>query len=96
MTENDVITLGEYCENLLSQEHFATLVKQYETQTIEHLLSTAPEEKERREDLYASMTGVRDFLGLMKFFVTKKEQLIEEQNEQALSEDTDALPTQDI
>ena len=86
-----MISLGQYCDSLLSQEHFTTLVKQFETQTIEHLLTTGAEEKQRREDIYQSMSGVRDFLGLMKFFVAKKNELIEAQDQEP-SDDTDALP----
>lgn len=89
MTENELITLGEYCERLLGEDNFNVLVKQYETQTIEHLLSTKPDEKERRENLYASMSGVRDFLGLMKFFVQEKDLLIEPN--EAPSDEPDAL-----
>lgn len=88
-----MISLGQYCENLLSQEHFTTLVKQFETQTIEHLLTTRAEEKERREDIYQSMSGVRDFLGLLRFFVAKKDELIEAQETEP-SDETDALPTE--
>lgn len=93
MNEDEVISLGQYCESLLTQEHFTTLVKQFETQTIEHLLTTRAEEKQRREDIFQSMSGVRDFLGLMRFFVNKKDELIEAQ-EKELSEDTDALPNE--
>lgn len=93
MTEDEVIALGQYCESLLQQEHFTTLVKQFETQTIEHLLTTRSEEKERREDIYQSMSGVRDFLSLMKFFVQKKDDLIEEAEKTEPSED-DALTPQ--
>jgi hypothetical protein len=92
MTEDEVISLGQYCENLLTQDNFTMLVKQFETQTIEHLLTTNADEKQKREDIYASISGVRDFLGLMRFFVDKKNQIIEEQDNKALSEDTDALP----
>lgn len=96
MTEDEVIVLGQYCENLKQQENFTTLVKQFETQTIEFLLTTKPEDKEKREQIYASMNGVRDLLGLMDFYINTKNEIIEKQERDAnaLSEETDALPVE--
>lgn len=94
MTDEEIVALGQYCEGLLSQEHFAVLCETYKTQTIEHLLTTKPEAKERREQLFASMSGVREFLDLMKYFVSTKEKILADAEAQvkALSEEADALP----
>lgn len=82
--------LGQYCEDLLEQEHFIKLVGLFETQTIQHMLSTKPEEKQKREDVYASFSGVRDFIGLLTTYVAEKDHIIREDN--APSEDTPDAP----
>ena len=90
MTKQETVELGQYCEDLMNQDYFVKLVGLFETQTIQHMLSTKPEEKQKREDVYASFSGVRDFIGLMTFYKQSKDQIIAE--DEAPSEDTpDAL-----
>ena len=77
----------------MNSQRFAAVVSQYEANCMQHLLSTEAHETKKRESIYASYTGFRDFLGLMKALVEEKRAL-QEKDEPALSE-TDALP-QDI
>jgi hypothetical protein len=91
VTEFERISLGEYCEDLLQQESFNTLVRLHETQSMQDLLNTGLLEKNKREAIYAAFHGFKEFLGLMKACVDVKDGLLKS-NEQAPSEDTDALP----
>lgn len=94
MTEDELIVLGDYCEDLMKQENFGTIIGLFEKQTVQHFLNTAQHDKEARETVYASFNGVRDLMGLMTSIVEQKNAIIAKEN-QAPSDDTDALP-QDI
>ena len=94
MTKEEIVGLGEYCDGLLKQDNFTKLIGLFETQTVQHLLNTKPEEKQKREDVFASFNGVRDLLGLMKIYIDAKNEIIAE-DQQVPSDDPDALLQED-
>ena len=61
MTDDDIITLGDYCEDLLQQEFFNVVVQQFEVQCFGHFMQTDPNSTKEREGIYATMSGLRDF-----------------------------------
>lgn len=65
MTEEQIVSLGDFCAYLKANEHFKSLVDQFEKQIVNHMLQTEPHETKKREGVYASFVGVRDFLGNM-------------------------------
>jgi hypothetical protein len=90
MHDYEKVMLGEYCEDLLNQENFVTLVKLCEQQIAQHFLTTKPEEKAKREGIYATYQGLAEFLGLMTAFVEAKN-AINKVNQTELPEDMGAL-----
>lgn len=57
---------GELCEALLVSHQYSTIVAQYEMTIAADILSTAPADKAKREELYASLWGARGLLEYMK------------------------------
>ncbi len=93
MTDEEIVELGHYCSSLLEQPSFIVLQKQFELQTVNHFLNTEPHESKKREGIYASFSGVRDFLGNMRAIIDEAQKIIAK-DQPALSE-FDARP-QDI
>lgn len=93
MTDEDIVALGLYCENLKSQEFWQVLLSQFETQTVQHFLTTKPDDQTTREHIYASFSGVRDFVGNMDVIIAQKDEILRK-SEEAPSDD--ALEQQDI
>lgn len=85
MTEDEIVSLGNYCETLRHNPQFKVLLDQFELQIVQHMLTTEPHEQKKREGIYASFLGVRDFLGHMDALITEKKKLTEPQID-ALSE----------
>jgi hypothetical protein len=86
MNEDEIITLGQYAEDLLHNECFNVLAAQYTTNITQNLLSTAPAAKQEREDLYNYYLGYTNFLVHLKAVVDEKNRLLNP----APSEETDA------
>lgn len=63
MTNDEIVALGDYCNALRHSPQFETVVDQFEQQITRHFLATEPHETKKREGIYASLSGVRDFLG---------------------------------
>lgn len=86
MTEDEQITLGDYCEGLLYQEHFNTISQHFDRQCFEHFLAATSISE--RETVHAQMSGFRDFLSHLKAYVDTRDRLLV--NAQALSDNSDA------
>jgi hypothetical protein len=69
LTDDEIISLGDYCVSLREHPHFVTLIRQFELQTVTHFMSTEAHEQKKREGIYASLSGFRDFLGQMNAIV---------------------------
>jgi hypothetical protein len=91
LNEYEIVQLGEYCQDLLNQDLFNKVVALFGQQTTQDFLSTQPEEKAKREGIYASYKGVSELLGLMNAFIEEKNAIIN-RDKQALPEDEGALP----
>jgi len=62
VTDDEIVTLGDFCVSLRENGNFQALVKQFELQTIDHFMSTEAHETKKREGIYASLAGCRDFI----------------------------------
>jgi hypothetical protein len=74
LTEQDVLTLGEYCEGLLKEDHFNTLVRHYEHLAFQNFKSSALTDTVGRERIYAELNGVHDFCFMMTDFVARRDE----------------------
>jgi hypothetical protein len=77
MTEDELIALGEYCEQLLSQDYFATLVQQFDAQCYTQMMESEPHEKMKRESVYCEYRGCKAFLDHLRAFVDQKNQTLQ-------------------
>lgn len=66
MNDNEILVTGELCEALLSSSKFIDIVGKYELTIAADFLATAPADKAKREELYASLWGARGLLEFMK------------------------------
>jgi hypothetical protein len=87
LTDDDIIMLGTYCEGLLREELFNVLVKQFELNCFDHMMSSAAHETKKREGVFATYQGLKDFLGLMITVVAQKNKLTEEPSAKDAQED---------
>lgn len=74
-SENEIVQLGNYVEQLFQQDHFNTLFEEFQQQSIKHMLATAPHETKTRETIYSQITGGRAFLDLMKQYVDMRDRI---------------------
>ena len=65
MTEQEMLTLGTYCNGVMRSDDFVTVCSRYEQQVVQMILQTQPGEAAVRENLYHKVTGFRDFLSSM-------------------------------
>ena len=79
MTEDEIVTLGNYCEGLLQNHLFTKVLSEFERQLFDHMMRTEAHEQKKREGIYATCRGVQDLLGHMHAIVTERDK-IEEQN----------------
>ena len=61
MNDNDIRKLGELSHALLVSPEFKMLTDLFEQQVAVDVLSTKPNEPEKREQLYATLQGMRAF-----------------------------------
>lgn len=88
LSDDDKIALGDYCDQVLRDERFAVITNLFETATVQQLLSTKPQDRGRRDELFFSVRGVRDLLQLMAQLAVEKNRLLDPtQNRKELSED---------
>lgn len=66
MTDSEILAKGELCAALLSSTAFKTIVTEYELTIASDILSTAPADKAKREELYASLWGARGLQAYMQ------------------------------
>jgi hypothetical protein len=65
MTEDEMMVLGAYASDLLQHPSFLTLWSVFERTTADLLLATRPSETTVREQMYARLTGAREFLDFL-------------------------------
>jgi hypothetical protein len=93
LTEDELVTLGIFCEALLQHEHWQRLVSVFEHQQFASFMGTDAKSVKEREHIYAQFSGVQAFLGTLADLVKLKAQI--EQRNAPSSEDDDVL-TQEI
>jgi hypothetical protein len=79
LTDDEIVALGTYCADTLNDPNFNLLVQQYELQIVSHILGTEAHETKKREGIYASALGFREFLGHMKAILSEAQKLSEPQ-----------------
>lgn len=89
MQEDDIVPLGVFCESVLGESAFTTIVQQYEMQCYINWKNTAPQNVKEREHAFAKLSGLQDFLLHMRAFVEQKNAILKE-NEPS-SDDEDAF-----
>jgi hypothetical protein len=76
VTDEEIVELGDYCMELREHPHFITLQKQFELQIISHFMSTEAHEQKKREGIYASLSGLRDFFSNMDAIVQAAQAIV--------------------
>ena len=87
MTEDEIIDLGIYCEALLSEPRFATIVEEFEKASFQHFRTTLDPHKAEREFIFATMRGLQNFLSHMAAIVEQKNEITNERNPEPSTED---------
>jgi hypothetical protein len=77
-TDTDILALGAYCEAIMRDAHFNTLVRISELSAFEAFKHTATADTAGRERAYSELTGLQNFLALMLSLVEQRENLLEE------------------
>lgn len=77
LPDDDKIALGDYCDEVMRDERFAVITNLFETATVQQLLSTKPQDRGKRDELFFSIRGVRDLLSLMAQLVAEKNRLLD-------------------
>lgn len=90
LTDDQVIALGSFCRSTRLHSQFNVLLKQFEVQIVQHMMSTDAHETKKREGIYATMVGVRDFLAHMDAVALEAEKLTTPQKQEP--SEYDALP----
>ena len=91
MTDQEIVDLGTYAEELMGTHEFCVLVSLFETQTTQHILNTTASEKDVREQAHADYRGLKAFLGVITSVVERKNRII------AVNEaPSDDVPEEDI
>jgi hypothetical protein len=81
MDQDNIARLGDAAQRLLADDDFNTLAHLFEANTLSSLLSTKRADTAAREELYATIQSVRDFIGFMVDIVAQKQKLEEPQFE---------------
>jgi hypothetical protein len=79
LSDDELLEIGNFCEALRLHPQFTALLKSFELQIVHNMMSTEPHESKKREGVYASCLGVRDFQAHMNAFVQAKDKLVEKQ-----------------
>lgn len=77
MDEDTLVNVGAYCEQMLAHPTFQFISAFYEQSAIGEMLSTKPDEKQKREDIYARVIAHHQFIAQLNDFVSKKRELTE-------------------
>jgi hypothetical protein len=87
VTTDEILSMGEFCETLMREEHFIELARTFELQCFEHFTSTSAHEAKKREGVYAEFHGFKNFLAHMAAFVAAKNKLIAPSTDAPIEDD---------
>jgi hypothetical protein len=76
MTDDEIIELGQYSEDLLSNYQFNNLAVHFEQSVIRDMLRTEAHELKKREGIYASFLGFKEFLECARAVIAAKDKLV--------------------
>jgi hypothetical protein len=80
LSDDEIVSLGLFCENLMQQDLFQVLVNVIEQQTFAEFATTKPHEKNAREAVYARFDAFRGFLGTMGELARHAQGILEQHN----------------
>lgn len=90
MNDDEIIALGELSKALLVSEHFHTIIEHYKQSLACDILTTKPADKDKREEIYASLAGVNGLLGYMQLNAAAADKI---QNPTPVTTDADLRDT---
>jgi hypothetical protein len=73
MTDDEILTLGSFCETLMGSGCLGGPVGEFEKQVFQHFMMTKPNELKAREGVYA----VQDFFAHMQALVEQTDKLLQ-------------------
>jgi hypothetical protein len=77
MDTDTIVRLGAASERLLADDDFNTIAQLFEAQVLTSLLSTKRPDTAAREELFATIQSLRDFLSFMTNLVRTKSEIEE-------------------
>jgi hypothetical protein len=75
VTDEELVDLGLWCENVLDSDMFSIIVQQFEQQCFGHWMHTDPEATKERDYIFSKVNALRDFIGHMRAFIDQKDKL---------------------
>jgi hypothetical protein len=81
MTDDEIITLGIYCEGLMRDEQFNLLCEMARKNLYNEFLASAPHETKKREGIYHDVWGLQSFLGLLHTHVQARDRILQASEE---------------
>lgn len=82
-----IITFGSAGEAILTNPVFNEILQAWDESTIQAMLATKPEQRREREQLYATISATKEFLGFIQKFVQEMHALQEAPDELAQVDD---------
>jgi hypothetical protein len=76
MDTDQIVDLGNTAEVILTNPMFNQICEQFEVSTVHKMISTKPSQDKEREEIYATLVGVREFFGFMQSFVQERNKLL--------------------
>lgn len=84
--------VGQYCESILDAAPFRALCHQFEQICSQRILNTPYTQTEAREEAYNTFRGAREFLDFLNSFVTAKNAVLKEMDDNRLAAIEAGLP----
>lgn len=75
LTDDEIIAVGSFCETVTQQQAWRVLTDTFEQQIFQHMMCTEAQEQKKREGIYASFSGVRDFIAHINALIVQKNKL---------------------
>jgi hypothetical protein len=85
--EHEILALGEGCRNVLTDETFNQLFKEYTDLSLAAIVASQPHETKLREFEYAKLQAVMGFSNYLAGFVEAAQNIINKNDPQQSDED---------
>ena len=86
-SEDEVVAMGDYCEQLMRDDAFNSLCQEFSLQNALYILRTEPHETKKRESIYAANRAYSDFIGLMSEYVSRRDEIIKRNDQPSIPVD---------